>query len=107
MEECKIHEKQIEVLEEKVTIMKDDLMHIRDNVHTLLGRGNDIVVSVINGKTEKRLASELLGELYVEMKLLRKATPKSLIQQLNSAVLPIIHWITLITLVLAVFFGKG
>lgn len=107
MEKCEIHEKQIKTLEEKVLDIKDDIIHIRENVHTLLGRGNDIVVSVINGKTEKRLASELLGELYVEMKSLRKATPKSLIQQLNSAVLPIIHWITLITLVLAVFFGKG
>ena len=100
MESCKIHDKQIEILEEKVETIQEDLKHIRDNVHTLLGRSSDFVVKVINGKTEERLASELIGEMYVEMKSLKKQTPKSLMNSLSLFVLPFINFLTLIGLII-------
>lgn len=68
---CSMHETRLKHLEESME-------HIRSNVHTLLGRPSDIVVKVINGKTEQRLASELIGEMYVAIKELKEETPKSI-----------------------------
>jgi len=100
MESCKIHDKQIEILEEKMETVQEDLKHIRENVHTLLGRSSDFVVKVINGKTEERLASELIGEMYVEMKTLRKQTPKSIMSTFSTSILPFINILTLIGLII-------
>lgn len=97
--DCKLHTNQIENLESKMTLVEDDLKMIRKNLHTLLGRQNDIIVKVINGKTEERLASELIGEMYVEMKSLKKQTPKSI---LSSGVIPIINLLTIISLIIAI-----
>ena len=68
---CVLHDKELKEL-------KEDMGKIRDNVHTLLGRQNDIIVKVVNGKTESRLASELIGEMYIAIKELKQETPKSI-----------------------------
>ena len=47
---------------------------LESKVDTLLERGNDFTVKVINGKTTERLASELIGEMYVAMKELQEKT---------------------------------
>jgi hypothetical protein len=61
-------------MEAELLLLKDSLSHMRESLHTLVGRSNDIFVKVINGKTETRLASELLGEMYVAVKELKKIT---------------------------------
>lgn len=79
---CQLHEERLENLEQSLTT-------IIDNVDVILKRGNDFTIPVINGRTEYRKASELLGEMYVGLKKLenkldqevadlKKETPKSL-----------------------------
>lgn len=91
--------------------LKESVHILRENVHKLLGRNNDFTVKVINGKTEERLASELIGEMYVALKdhqednritieELKKATPRTLWKNLGEMLLPIIQIITLIGLII-------
>ena len=105
--DCKLHQNQIGNLEIKMQTLEQNLETIRVNIHTLLGRSGDIVVKVINGKTEERLASELIGEMYVEMKSLKKQTPKSLYKGLGVGLIPLINLLTIIGLIITIFALKG
>ena len=86
-------EKEVKELAESVNIL-------RDNVHKLLGRNNDFTVKVINGKTTERLASELIGEMYVAIKELKKETPKTLWKNLGDTLFPLIQLLTLTGLII-------
>jgi hypothetical protein len=94
--------------------LKESVHILRENVHKLLGRNNDFSVKVINGKTVERLASELIGEMYVALKdhqrddivaikELKKASPRSLWKNLAEILLPLVQIITLIGLIVTMF----
>lgn len=88
---CALHEKRLCNLEEKLDL--------------LLERGNDFTVAVINGKTEHRKASELIGELYVDMKILKeqREAPKKVWQDIGNFFLPILNLLTIIGILVALF----
>jgi hypothetical protein len=97
-------EKEVKELAESVDIL-------RDNVHKLLGRNNDFTVKVINGKTTERLASELIGEIYVNLQHqkeetrravaeLKRETPKTLWKNLGDTLFPLIQLLTLTGLII-------
>ena len=97
-------------MEKEVKELKESVKILRDNVHKLLGRNNDFTVKVINGKTEERLASELIGEIYVDLKLqkekteraikeLEKETPSSLWQSMKTNISPLVELLTLALLI--------
>lgn len=79
MDELKeeIHEvkKEIEILKEHKIVVESALEKIRDNIHILLSRNADILVKVINGRTTERLASELIAEMYMDIKSLKESKP--------------------------------
>ena len=58
---CRLHEERLSSLEESIAV-------ITGNIEELLERGNDFEIPVINGKTEYRKASELIGEMYLAIK---------------------------------------
>lgn len=103
MENCILHEAKLNKLESDMTV-------IASHLQTLLERDNDFTVKVINSKTEERLASELLGEIYVGLKHtnqkleqeiteLKKETPKSILNNLGSVADNLFKVFTLIALV--------
>ena len=59
--------------EAQLVKISDSVDKLRENVHKLLGRNNDIVIKLVNGRTEERLASEVIGELYYAQKSIAKS----------------------------------
>ncbi|KKR55856.1 MAG: hypothetical protein UT94_C0055G0004 [Candidatus Uhrbacteria bacterium GW2011_GWF2_40_263] len=84
---------------------EDRLKKIESSLRVLLERGNDFTVPVINGKTEHRKASELIGELYVDMKKLKeqRETPGKVWQKLGNLLLPLLNLLTIIGILIALF----
>ncbi|PIP78074.1 MAG: hypothetical protein COW85_05725 [Ignavibacteria bacterium CG22_combo_CG10-13_8_21_14_all_37_15] len=80
--------------------LSDSVKHIRDNVHTILGRNNDFIVKVINGKTEERLASELIGEMYVQMKVINGQTTVAASKKLKNLIKDYGSFLSLVLLLL-------
>jgi hypothetical protein len=89
--------------EEKLNQLTADMAVIAQHLTVLLERSNDFTVKVINGKTEERLASELLGELYVAMKEVQKSTPKNLWNNFGTVILPVLNLLTIVGLLIAIF----
>jgi len=91
---CALHEQRLVTLEEKID--------------ELLKRGNDFTVAVINGKTEHRKASELIGELYVSMKTLedKRKQPGKIWQGVGTFLLPLLNLLTIIGILVALFHNK-
>ena len=82
---------------------EERLSNIEKAIQTLLERDGDFYVKVINGTTQKRLASELLGELYVNMKDVRGHSFQSSFNNLSkwaSAAIPILFLVALILMFL-------
>lgn len=93
---CILHGNKLEKLENSMAVMANHLQ-------ALLERDNDFTVKVINGKTEERLASELIGELYVAMKEVQKSTPKNLWNNFGTIILPLLNLLTIVGLLIAIF----
>ena len=93
---CILHGNKLEKLEASMAVMARHL-------EALLQRDNDFTVKVINGKTEERLASELIGELYVAMKEVQKSTPKNLWNNFGTVILPLLNFLTILGLLIAIF----
>lgn len=96
---CILHEEKLNSLESNMAIIATQLTQ-------LLDRDGDFLVKVINGVTKERLASELLAEMYLNMKKLNEQTPKKLWANFGSFVLPLMNLLTIIGLIitmLAVF----
>ena len=90
-------------MEKEINELKNSVQTLRDNVHILLGRNNDFTVKVINGKTDERLASELIGEMYVAIKELKKETPKKIWSDFGASLMPLVQLLTLIGLLITMF----
>ena len=93
MENCILHEAKLNKLE-------SDMALISKHLESLLERDNDFLVKVINGRTEERLASELIGEMYVNMKHLQSQTPKSMWKGLGNSLMPLLNILTIIGLII-------
>lgn len=93
MENCILHEAKLNKLEADMAI-------ISKHLETLLEKDNDFLVKVINGRTEERLASELIGEMYVNMKHLQSQTPKSIWQGFGTTIMPLLNILTIIGLII-------
>jgi hypothetical protein len=98
-------------MEKEIKELKDSVKILRDNVHKLLGRNNDFTVKVINGKTEERLASELIGEIYVDLKMqkeinervakeIKEKLPGKLWENFGQFLLPLVQLLTLAGLII-------
>jgi len=108
MEVCKEIER-LEKLENDTQSFKDDLLKIKESLHTLLGRNNDFIIKVINGKTEERLASELIGEIYVELKHIKDKTTDASVKRLKEKIKDGVNVFTLVILIVTlikVWFDK-
>ena len=79
--------------------LETELKLVGKNVNLLLTRGNDFYVKVINGKTEERLASELIGEMYVAIGKLKDGSPKKIFQNGMQVVNSLITLLTLAGLI--------
>jgi len=84
---------------------EERLSKIELSLQTIIDRGNDFLVPVINGRTEHRKASELIGELYVDMKKLKeqREAPKKVWQDIGNFFLPILNLLTIIGILFALF----
>jgi hypothetical protein len=93
---CILHENRLKAIEDNVHIIGVQLTQ-------LLDRDNDFTVKVINGTTKERLASELIGEMYQNMKELNNHTLKNSFYNLSkiaSATIPILFVIALVLMFL-------
>ena len=93
-------------MEPNCILHEEKLKNIERALEELLKRDGDFYVKVINGKTEKRLASELIGELYVSMQQIKKETPRGLANSISvfaEKVIPVVTLIGLIITMLKVF----
>jgi hypothetical protein len=90
---------------ELINVHEQRLEKIEKSLQTLIERGNDFTVPVINGKTEHRKASELIGELYVDMKKLKeqREAPGKIWQKLGAFLLPLLNLLTIIGILVALF----
>lgn len=86
---------------------EDRLTKIEKSLDILLKRDGDFKVKVINGRTEERLASELIGELYVDMKKIKeqREAPKKIWKEIGVFLLPLINLATIVGLLFKIF-GK-
>lgn len=95
-------EARIKALEEKFVALNNTLDKLNENVETLLARDGDFTVAVINGKTEHRPASELIGEMYMQMKDIKTKTTDASIERLKNRVKDGVSVFTLVLLVIAI-----
>lgn len=84
------------------------LANLENKIDELLKRDNDFKVAVINGRTEYRKASELIGELYVSMKTLegKRKQPGKIWQGIGTFLLPLLNLLTIIGILVALFHNK-
>lgn len=90
-------------MEPNCILHEERLSNIEKALETLLERDNDFYVKVINGKTEKRLASELIGELYVNMKDIKSHSFTNNFYNLSrvaSAAIPILFVVAIVLMFL-------
>ena len=73
---------------------------VRTSLHKLLNRKSDIIIKVINGKTEERLASELIGEMYMQLKDLKEKTTDASVKRLKEKIKDSVNVFTLIILII-------
>lgn len=85
-------------------LFKADYNEFKNEIRTLLNelltRNNDIMVKVINGKTQERLASELIGEMYLEMKDIKRHTVPEAVKNIKQKVTEITSYVTLILIII-------
>jgi len=95
-------------MEPNCILHEERLKSIEESLGVLLERNGDFYVKVINGKTERRLASELIGELYVTMQQIKKETPRGLANNIVVFAEKVIPILTLFGLIITMFkvFGQ-
>jgi len=92
-------EVRIKELEENYKILRGTIEEINATLKTMLENGNDFEVAVINGKTEYRKASELIGEMYLEMKSIKLHSVPQTVKNFRQKVSDITAYVTLLLLI--------
>ncbi|MFA5772885.1 MAG: hypothetical protein WC974_09170 [Thermoplasmata archaeon] len=87
-------------MDANLVLHEQRLENIEKSLKELLERSNDFTVKVINGTTKERLASELIGEMYVNMKGLQKQTPKNIWYGFGNNIMPLLNILTIIALII-------
>lgn len=113
-EECPFNvPEKVDKVQGEIDTIKKSLNKISDSLHTLLGRNNDIILKIVNGKTEERLASEVIVEQYYAQKemtstlaeikkLLEDKKADNVIKRYGERALHAMNIITFATLILGV-----